>query len=200
MARDAYLTLAQAMRTYLGANEHAVEVSVGLRARFELVNQGPGGANRIVLIPGRYNGEELPAILDGGTFENRLGLQSIDPRELVQVSHMVTLSIWGVDTSAPQDEGKQQAATNRILELAKRAVHNALDPLLGDPLGADRDSEGNDTWRDFSRVYHSLESGFGLELLVRFEMQGPLFDAPQERVYPQVGALSKTLTASTTTG
>lgn len=191
MARSGLVTLAQAAQIYFDQNGVPVQVAVGFGARWKLWNQGPDGANRLVFIPGDYNGDPAEKPLDEGRLYNPLKLASDNPRELVEWQRTVTISVWGVDPDQPNDEVASILATDRLLEWTVRAVNNAVDPETGLSLGADRDEDGRLTWGKVTRTYPPLETAFGVEYLVRFEMRGPLYDVPSTTLVPTLGTLTK---------
>jgi hypothetical protein len=165
-----------------GILAHPPTVAFGWRAREQILNQGPGGANRILVIPGD------PQSGDAGTLV-RGKLASVNPRTLLEHDEIWTLSIWGVDNTAPVDEGKQASAAKALLELAVQAVHNAVDPDTGDPVGVANLRWGSVRWINTT----STNLYFGRELQVRVTQKGPLFDQPYGVAYPDF-AVSRELT------
>jgi hypothetical protein len=160
--------LALAMQENLVEYGSSAVVAFGWRARQQVINQGPGGASRIVLIPGD------PDSGNAGTLE-RGHLVSTNPRVLLTWGKLVTMSVWGVDSSsdaALQDEAKQAIATENLFELAVRAAHNAVDPDTGDFLGA-----ASLHWLTPKWSTKNTNLYFGRELLVPFVQKGPLFDS-----------------------
>jgi len=140
-------------------------VSFGWRAREMILNQGPGGANRIVVIPGD------PQSGSAGQFTRGHQVSS-NPRTLLTWHKLATLSVWGVDTTGLQDEAKQAAATETLVELAVQALHNAIDPATGDLLGVANITWGSPRWG----APANTNQYFGRELLIPFTQRGPLFD------------------------
>lgn len=159
--------LAGGMQVYLANAGSTATCSFGWREREKILNQGPGGASRIVVIPGD------PDSGDAGTFER--GHQvSTNPRVLLTWAKLATLSVWGVNASSEanlQNESLQATATENLLELAVQALHNAVDPETGDRLGV-----AQIRWQSLKWSTRNTNMYFGRELLCPFIQKGPLFD------------------------
>lgn len=205
MPRSGLIALADGVRRYFEANGVAAVVAVGLKQRFFQINQGPGGASRIVFIPGDFDGTEGSRPLDEGEIGDPMGHTSTNPRELAQWSRVCTVAVWGVDTTKLEDEALQIEATEDLLERTVEAIHNCTGEVrdvddLGRPITAVLGHLGADvTWGKISGVYPPLENGFGRELLLRFTLSGPLYDQPIAMVRGQAGTFTKTFTEGANT-
>ena len=181
MPRSALGALTEAIRAYFDANAISARVEFGLRARSEQINQGPGGASRVVIIPGKYSGELAPKGLDGGRFAAPMHTHARpEPNELLDDDNLATLSVWGVDASSPlaiRSELAQYEATQRLLEQTVQAIH-------GSPIGGPEGCWPAIVWTGKYWPKPPVEMSFGLELLVWLEIHGPLFDAPIGFVTP----------------
>jgi hypothetical protein len=161
---------------YFEANGITANVVVGWRERDKQMNQGPGRANRVVIIPGSLNGR-------GGriTQPHTVGRRSIGPKDapvgwvrpLRDWGREITLSIWAYDGTKRTDELAQVVAAETLLEQTMRAVHSFAfaDAIWGDV-----------QWTP------QAERSFGQELLVGLTFRHPLFDIPVETVAPPIAA------------
>lgn len=160
--------------------EDKVVVVFGYRERAKQQNQGQGGANRVIFLPGDPdgNGGELAATpRDVGNFEVT---QIVDDEEqrvaeirpLASWERQFTISIWGVDNDAQRDELAQAAAAEDLFEETLRAIEQFKG--AGGP---------NIAW---GRVKWTVakENTFGTELLVACAIAHPLLDAPDEVTFP----------------
>lgn len=180
------LALERGVRAYFQQFGVAATVDVGWTARSRQSNQGPGGAARVVFIPGRYKaGEGAPSSLDAGTL-GRIGEQNQDDgdpalRALAWWPYPVTCSVWAVDPDQPTDERGQIGAVEDLLELTIQAIHNAVDPVTQTNVGFANVLEwGPATW-----TLPPGERAFGRELTFTFVLQVPLRDQPVSLAHPQ---------------
>ena len=185
LGMQAFIATATVDAQKTGANPLPIQASVsfGWREREKIINQGPGGASRIVVIPGN------PRTGAAGKF-TRGHQTSSNPRVLLTWSKLATLSVWGVDTTSLTNEAKQAVATETLVELAVQALHNAVDPDTGDPLGV-----GNITWGDPEwGAPSNTNQYFGRELLISFTQHGPLFDQAYAVITNATAVVSRELT------
>lgn len=173
MANIAGLTaLAAGMQGYFTKYAIDTVVAFGWRARSEILNQGPGGANRIVIIPGDPKSGKAGPLKRGRQAQT-------NPRVLFEWDALATMSIWGVDTNDTNDEKLQYAATVALLELAVRALQNAVEPTTMTPVGVANLTLGEPSWSvDNTEMY------FGRELLLPITQKGPLLDRPISTIIP----------------
>ncbi len=160
----------------------AIVAPVGLKYRSFALNQAPGGANRVVFVPGEFDGSNAikPRRYGSLTRESRNHASAGNPRELASWDRPITLCIWSAPVAGvPRDEGETLGAAEDLLELVVRAVHEAG--------GADV------TWGAVTINAPPQENGFGIELLVSLTQRGPLFGATLD--YTMAGpVLSKDMT------
>ena len=181
------LALTAGLAAYFDAQGIKVVVGFGWKARTELLNQGPGGANRVIVMAGRVPADVgTPGSIDAGQITQPrfpTPLNNVprgQPRPLRQMKHLVSVSIWGVAAQGYTgglglgDEADQYAATLDLLESTIQGLQNAVwvDPTgKPHPVGlADLRFE-QATW-----VRPPVEMAFGRELLVFLTHNGPLFD------------------------
>jgi len=185
MSGSALLALRRAVADYFTTNNVSASVYLGWKPRSRQDNQGPGGSNRVVFIPGDFDpssGE--PKALKAGALDRDAPQNHVDldPRQrAVAWWHpIVTCSVWACDPSAPQDEAGQIAATDDLFNATCAALHNAVDPVTGTAIGFGNIEEFGDTMWTLPPV----ESAFGRELTFRFVLLSPRFDAPTGLAYP----------------
>jgi len=117
----------------------------GRREPARQVNQGPGGANRIVFSPGADGklGEYGPVVRPGR-----------NPRSLGTLNDFVTVYCWGYDATQPQNDIAHYEAARLLHDVIFRALHIASHTTckcnikLSDPV-----------W-----VQDKIEKNFGYEL------------------------------------
>jgi hypothetical protein len=185
MNRSGLLALKRGVAEYFEAQSVSASVRVGWTARNRQDNAGPGGANRVVFIPGEFDPTSgAPKVLRAGKID-RDGEQNfvdLDPRLRVLAwwHEAVTCSVWAVDSDHPQDEELQIEATETLLEQTIQGIHNAVDPDTGTNVGfANIEDFGEPFW-----VLPPGEMAFGRELVFGFVLYVPLFDAPTGIAYP----------------
>jgi hypothetical protein len=180
------MALRRGLAAYFAATDVAATVHVGWLPRGRQDNQGPGGANRVVLVPGEFDPTSgAPKVLRAGRID-REGQQNhvnLDPRyRAVGWAHdVVTVSCWGVDPERPNDEERQIEATLALREVTVAGLHNAVDPLTGTPVGFANIEE----WGEAGWTLPPVERAFGREYTFGLVLLVPLFDAPVGLAYPQ---------------
>jgi hypothetical protein len=182
---DALGGLVRGVRAYFDANGIAAKVSAGWTARYRQDNQGPGGASRVVFVPGDFDpGGGPPKVLDGGEIDrdgamNQIGLNP-SLRTLAWHHAVYTACVWGVHPEKPQDEEAQLWATKALLHRTVRAMHLAVDPETGQGAGF-----GNiESWGKLRYTLPPGEMGYGREAVFRFVLLEPLFDQEIEQAFP----------------
>jgi len=194
MIIDGLVALVGGVRDYFASIDCNAKVDFGVKARYRVLNQGPGGANRVVFIPGKIDPTATtPKALDAGQFTQPRHDRD-NPRPLVQWHKLVSVSIWGVDSSskeALQDPLAQYAATVDLIEKTYQALHLAVFTAPDGtklPCGLADLSMIQGVW-----VAPPIEQSFGLEFLATFTQRGPLFDRVRETttatpaIIPQFG-------------
>lgn len=181
MARSSLIALSDAVRAYFVATNVAANVpACGWKERGKQINQGPGGASRVIFMPGKYTGEPgPPKVLEGGRIGRAQRKTNLNPRELVSWDRVSTVSVWGVDAMRSDDEEAQIEATETLFECTVRAMHNSVDLVTGVPLGA-----GAIEWGDVFLVAPPTERGFGREMLVTFVHKAVFFDDEIDTAFP----------------
>lgn len=145
----------------------AIEGTFG-KARWSQVNQGTGRANRVVFIYGARLDSTGDVVVDAGEFSAARGVGG-NPRHLYTWKKKSVISVWA---RAPEGQTKDDIATIDAAENLLEKVFQALVSV---------------TLADFLPKRISInaspnEQRYGVEYLVEFEHQGPIFDLPLERV------------------
>lgn len=176
--RSGLLHLRNATEAYFQANDVPATVAlVGLKYRSFTMNQrSDSNANRVVFIPGVFDGNLAPKPRAYGTLSRNTQNSSyvVNPREILAWERPFTLSIW----AAPQPgntEGEDQAVAlaEDLLEQTVRAITYAPD-AYGVSLAA------SVIWGSVTIASPPVEGGFGVEFLVQATQNGPLFDKTLE--------------------
>ena len=169
--------LANGVRAYLASVGITASVTpVGWRQRDIHINQGPGGANRILFYPGK---EPTSGSGDAGEFTRDSPTRD-GARPLAAWKKLITMSVWGVDVANGNVEDAQLAATETLLERAIEAITYAIDPATGTPVGGANILWGAGRWSK-----PNTNAAFGQEILVEFyqlvvmRAQEPALSFPQ---------------------
>lgn len=176
--------LARAVGAYFEDNNVEALVLFGLQAR------GRWAKPRVVIIPGFYDGSEAPRPMPGGAFGPPTKKESFNPRELAEWTRAVTLSIFAVDQTAPNDEILQTEALDDLTESTIQAVWNGIDPVSGKKPGG-----AGTEWGDSVLMHPPVQFGYGKELLLHCTVKMPFYDLEQAIRHPSVGPLTKKFAA-----
>lgn len=191
--------LFEGVRTFFASHQWSESVEAGWKAREQILNQGPGGAGRIVLVHGKVPPGNVTGPYDAGTIEQpriaqrrgsvAAGNYVDNPRPLRQWSRIVTLSVWGVDATQLDDDVAQSDAAEELLERAMQAIHSAvyIDPDNGSQTPA---GLADVKWQGLVWNVVSQNFGFGRELLAYFTHAGPLYDQAIGLAYPKLAAVT----------
>lgn len=118
MARVPAITaLAAGVRTFFEANGVTANVSVGWKAPTKRINEGPGGANRVVFIPTDPSGRAGRFTIGTSTHHT--------PKPIATWEQNIVVAVWAVDASTSQalaDDEKQFTAVNNLLEDTMEAI------------------------------------------------------------------------------
>jgi hypothetical protein len=171
VARSGLLYLRDSVAEYFTAfGVPAVVAPVGLHYRsFQLNVNAPGGGNRVVFIPGVFDGDAKPKPRKYGALSRttRNAGAVVNPRELASWERPFTLSVWAApqpgSASSEYDEGLEDLLeqTVRGLQSAGAASIRFGEVLINSP---------------------PVEGAFGAELLVQAMQVGPLFDVSYDYV------------------
>lgn len=172
--------LVRGVKDYFTLYSVDAEVRIGMRERPKQINQGPGGANRVVFQPGddagnagllsapMYPGED--SILSG----DQLVVDTSRPRPLSNWEELTTCYVWGVDIDtgdALADEERQYIATRDLFQWVRRAVYDVAEADI--VMGAVR-------W-----AITPIEHRFGFELAAQIVYRSPLIDVESELRHPE---------------
>lgn len=178
MIKSGLVALVASVQAYFDARSVGTQVGLGWKQPTQQINQGVGRANRVVFIPSDPSGK-------GGKLAGaqRPGQRNVDTnlsmRSLYNWERFVTVSVWACDTTDPQNEEKQIEAVETLFEHTVRAVHY---------FAANEAQWGDVTW-----TTSPVEHAFGRELRAGLVFRHPIFDAPNERVYPAPAPPTKVL-------
>jgi hypothetical protein len=171
------LGLADAVQSHFRANEVPANVVFGRRERAKVINQGPGGANRVVICPGTPQGKM-----------GRMGLDGLQPgarkdfgraRALAQWESIATVYVWAVDNAQRENEIAQYCAAVELLETTLQAIHTF--------------AAGNYKLGDVDADATALERMYGFELSFTLFYQFPLLSTKPDRVIPIAHTETKSL-------
>lgn len=165
--RSGLVALVQAVRARLAADGVTAVCELGWRRRDIQINQGPGGANRIIFIPG-----------DGGRL-SRDTRGKWNPAPLASDDMRVVMSVWAVDPVDTYDEEKQIEATETLREIAMNAVNTAVDAALNQALGV-----ANIIWGEWKWSAELREMNFGREMLVNFTLKTQIWRPAYDTATP----------------
>jgi hypothetical protein len=180
-------------------------VLFGWRERQKQINEGVGGANRIVMVPGELEGADGtpegidgPGDNEGGTFPGATVLDGVPlpqaitqstitphPRGLFSQVKLVTFSLWcgaGDTPDAVVDELAAQDAIETMQEWLYRAVQSSS---VG---------KANGTWRKHTYNRKPNEMRFGTEYLMALEVLTPYFDRDNVVIYPSAATVTRSPT------
>ena len=181
-AIDAFVN---AVAAYFVAAGITATVDLGWTKRYRQDNQGPGGANRVIFIPGEFDASPgAPRVLKYGAIDLN-GAQnqvSLAPRlrTIAWLHAPYTCSVWGYDASDPTNERKQIVATKNLLRLTMQAMQNGRDPVSGQATGG----ANVEAWGIAGWTLPPGEMGFGRELTFEFVLIEPQYDAGVDLAYP----------------
>jgi hypothetical protein len=159
---DPLVDLSQSLRAWFASSANVARLSAvgitppavgitGFNQREQILNQGSGQANRVLLIPGSW---------PDGSNQGKL----VEPRRRKGLGHrvnatwerVVTASVWAADVTALQNPENQLQAVSSLMN----TTHAALREILaGDFPG---------TGDVFSDPKRSANISFGMELLMQF--------------------------------
>lgn len=184
--KSALRALVRGVDAYFQAYGVPARVSLGWTQRDRQDNQGPGGAARVVFVPGEFTPEGGPPRNLRAGLLSRQGQQNDSDgdtrnRALAWWAEIVTCSVWAVDPDNATDEGAQIEATEDLLESTIQGIHNAVDPKTQANVGFANVLEwGPATW-----TLPPAQRAFGRELTFTFVLQVPMRDQPVSLAEPQ---------------
>ncbi len=149
-------TLVEDVRAQFTADELTANIAFGWREPAKAINQGVGGANRVLFVPGVDGkvGQYAPPRNPGR-----------NPRPLRTLLEQATVLCWAVDTSAPNDELAQYEAARTLHDQVVRAIY--LSPNVG---------HGSFDISDPQWVASSTEKRFGAEIKFTLTVQAAITD------------------------
>lgn len=179
--RSGFLAAVASIKPFLAANGITANVEVGWKKRTEQINQGSGGANRVVFTPSDESGSggALSPPRFPGQRSLRDGTNTVvaNNRALLSWERKSLVSVWAVDRTALTSEAAQIEAVETLFEWVVRAVHNAPGAFAAV------------AWSDAAWTV-PVERSFGLELRASLTFSHPIFDQPRTLVRP-TGAVTR---------
>lgn len=180
--RSGLLALRDGVAAYF--EERSINASVapvGLKYRSFALNQAnPSNANRVVFIPGEFEGGDSPLKpRKYGTLSrnNRNASQVVNPRELLSWDRPFTISIWSAPVPGQMPaEDKSVGVVEDLLERTVQAVQSVAAATI--------------MWGAVNISAPPVENSFGIELLVSAVQVGPIFDVIYDYIQPG-GAVSR---------
>lgn len=162
------------VQAFFDARDVGANVSLGWKEASKQVNQGAGRANRVVFIPsdrsGRGGALKLDQNLQPGRRRFGTAPNDVSTKALYTWERLLTVSVWAVDSTAPNDESKQIEAVEDLFEWTIRAVHDF--------------AKASAQWGEVSWLASPIERQFGRELQASLVFRHPMFDTPQDRAFP----------------
>ncbi len=178
--KSGLLQLRNGVADYFAQYSIPAEIArVGLKYRsFGLNQSNPGNANRVVFIPGVFDGSDSPKSRSYGELSRSSSGHSsvVNPRELLSWERPATISIWSAPVpgqSAAEDESIN--VVEDLLEQVVRAVQATAHADI--------------TWGSVD-INTITQGAFGIELLAHITQKGPIFDVTLAYVQPTPGRLS----------
>lgn len=174
--RSGLLQLRNAVAVYFEEYDVGAAVApVGLKYRSFTLNQSaPANANRVVFIPGVFDGNEKPKPRDYGVLSRRVRNSSSvqNPRELLTWDRPITISCWSApEAGNSKDEGATLNLAEDLVEQVVRAVQVH--------------SHADIEWGAVTINMPSTENNFGVELLLAITQRGPLYGVTLDYAQPR---------------
>lgn len=173
MITSGLVALKNSVQSYFTARGVTANVSLGWKQPAKNINEGPGGANRVVFIPsdptgkgGKLVGTQQPGPRQFGN----AGSEDTAARALFDWERYIVVSVWAVDASDPHNEEKQIEAVETLFEWVLRAVQYA--------------AKNNARWGDVAWMTSPTEQMFGRELRAGLVFRHPMFDVETGVAHP----------------
>ena len=165
----------------------AIVAKVGLKYRsFQINVSSPGGANRVVFIPGVFDGTNSPKARPYGELSRKTRNASAvnNPRELAQWERPCTISVWAAPSPSDlQDEEKSLVLVEDLLEKVVRGLYSSA-LVIPEDTEMSFSVAGAFSLGAVTVNAPPTESGYGVELLVSLMLRGPFFDKTLDVVFP----------------
>lgn len=170
------LTLDTAVAAWFVTNGVTAKVEFGRRRRAMQINQGPGGANRVIFSPGDPSGKlgKLGPVHLPGQREaaNRA-------RSIADAKALVTVYVWACDpTKDPSDERSHWSAALDLQEWTMRAVHEVYGR--------------NHAWGEWEVTPEPDVHVYGVELVSALTISFPFLGKPPAIDFP-TSAINKVM-------
>lgn len=148
------------------------------------INQGPGGAARVVFVPG----------LDGKAGEY-MGARrpGRNPRPLRTLVESARVHCWAFDSTAPNDERAQYRAAMLLHDATVRAIELALRSADAPNVPGDGKSFDEPVW-----IRKDSERAFGAELAFTLRVEHAIFDVEHTEITNAQGQTTAVLAKDAT--
>lgn len=184
---DALEQLADDVVAYFAASNVRAAVSIGWKERTKQINQGPGGAARVVFQPSDDDGSagnfDLTNMRAGEVpiFDTTKTppLQVAHARRLRTWHETIVVNVWAHDDSKPDDERAQRRAAKTLVSWTMRAVQASAAGAANAQWGKATASYGQKGSQSFPTELRN-----GVEYRLWLELRSPVFDRPVELAYP----------------
>lgn len=159
---------------YFATVDPGVSVQFGAIARWEQLNQGTGGANRIVIVPGRLpDGDDGDVDAAPGPGEHiDPDTHAIVPRMIAAQPRFITISVWAAADGATPSARERHEVLEQLIERTLRAGNHSLANLANGQWGRGR----------YNR--NPAELRFGDEYLLEIVIETQWLDSPPVAVFP----------------
>ncbi len=170
--KSGLVDLVEKVRAYFVANGVSAGVHLGWQARYRVINQGPGQANRVVFTPGDDNGAAGRILAPRRVGQRSVGAND-STRALYDWDRIVLVSMWASAPGSIGDEEARESATYEVLEdlieQTMRGIYSAAhaDVIVGEV-----------------RMTVPAERAYGLEARIGMNFRHPLFDVSADLVSP----------------
>lgn len=154
-------------------------IVVGERSKVAQINQGPGGANRIVIQPGDDGGKDGeflgvrgpgPKTIVPPPLDNTTTAQGTQVRRISDWNRLFMISVWACDPARPRDDLPSYEACERLLEDFMQAVTATYPAHI---------AWGAPTW-----TRKTVDTEYGREIRVPLAIRSTMFDLPESTVTP----------------
>lgn len=176
LVRSGLERLVTGVRQFLVDQGVDAAVSLSKKALTDQMNQGPGRANRIVIVPFDPDSGSAGRMVPGSHVGEVDIMSGVDPTVRVATARILgdwernmVVAVWAANRAEKNDEFAQALALEALIEKTRQAVDNV--------------GFADVEWGDV-RVIPPKERAFGLEARLGLKFTHPIFDVPIEVGHP----------------